>query len=72
MAVQHAVEDFRALFPALAEAAAASPDAKWGVYNGMVQRIAGHPGGPFAELTPSVSNVVVGMPGLIHMIYGTA
>lgn len=72
VAVQHAVEDFRELFPALAEAAAANADTKWGVYNGMVQRIEGHAGGPFAELAPSTSNVVVGMPGLIHMIYGTA
>ena len=56
----------------LSQAASAEPSTKWGVYNGRVQRIDGHPGGPFAELTPSVPNVVVGAPSLIHMITGTA
>ena len=38
-AVQHAVEDFRTLFPALAAAAAADNAVKWGVYSGRVQRV---------------------------------
>jgi hypothetical protein len=56
----------------LSQAASADSSVKWGVYNGRVQRIVGHPGGPFAELTPSAPNVVVGAPSLIHMISGTA
>lgn len=51
-AVLHAVEDFRTLFPKLAEACSAEPAVKWGVYNGRVQRIDGHPGGAVCRASP--------------------
>jgi hypothetical protein len=42
------------------------------VYTGFVQRIQGHPGGPFVEAVPGVANALVAAPSLIHMISGTA
>lgn len=70
--VRHAVADFRTLFPAIATAVDAEPSSQWGVYTGYVQRVQGHPGGPYVETVPGVSNCVVSAPSLIHMISGTA
>jgi glycine/D-amino acid oxidase-like deaminating enzyme len=70
--VRNAVRDFRTLFPAVAAAVESDSATQWGCYTGYVLRVQDHPGGPYVESVPGISNCVVSSPSLIHMISGTA